>query len=101
MVKVDLRGAPIRPAGHPPAEANVIGTWARRGHPRWVEVSDLLRPKWITNVEHADAPVEVPTRQRCRVMLVVHAAVVAAIGKGRQTHDVGEDRGTIGRIVHF
>src|SRR6267142_3729413 len=88
-MQVNLRRAPVGTARDPTPFAKMIGPGARVGRASGVVVRDLLWTARIADVEHADAGIEVTAGQRGRVVLVVHAAVVAAVGEGGQAHKVG------------
>src|SRR6266481_1523345 len=80
-VPVNLRTAPIGSTRTPLTKARVVRTRRCYRHARRIEVGDFLRSLRMTNVEHSNPGIEVPTRQRSRVVLVVYAAVVTAIGE--------------------
>src|ERR1700730_749138 len=93
-VKMNLRRAPIGTAGDPTPGTEVVGPRARGGHSSRVVIGDLLWLQWIADVEDADAGIEVTAGQRGRVMLVIHAAVMAAVGESGETYDVGDNHRT-------
>src|SRR3989442_8087943 len=66
-----------------------------------IEVGDLFRTYRVTDVEYPQAGIEIPARERRRVMPVVDAAVVAAVGEDCQAHEVGEHLGTVGGVVYL
>src|SRR6185437_13890404 len=74
---------------------------AWRGCACRVVVRDLLRPRRVANVKDANARVEEAAGERRRIVLVVHATVVAAVGEDGQACQVGQDLSAVLRIVRF
>src|SRR5262249_53398224 len=101
-VQSDLGVAPVGTTEDPRAVALVvIGAGTRRGCPRGIEVRDLLRSSRVSNVEDADAGIEIAARKRRRVMTVVDTAIVTAIRKAGQSSQVGKHLGAVGRVVRL
>src|SRR5205085_12049088 len=82
-------------------DALVVRTRRCYRHARRIEVRNLPRVLWITNVEHSNPRIEKATRQRGRVALVVYAAVVTAIGEDREAHEVWHHLGAVLGIVRL
>src|ERR1700674_2864658 len=80
-VKMNLRRAPVGTAGDPASGTDMIRPRARGGYSSRIVVGDLLGLQWIADVEDADSGTEIAASQRRRVALVIHAAVVAAVGE--------------------
>src|SRR3989442_1441167 len=66
-----------------------------------IEVGDFFRTYRVPDVEYAQAGIEIPAGERRRVMPVIDAAVVAAVGEGRQPHDIGQHLITVDGVVYL
>src|SRR5207249_6065124 len=80
-IEMHLRRAPVRAASDEVAAARVVRPRAHRGRTGRIEVRDLFGSNGIADVENPYPRIEEPARERSGVVPVVHAAVVAAIGK--------------------
>src|SRR6185295_2826169 len=80
---------------------DVVGAGTRGRRAGWVVIGDLAWPHRIADVEYANAGEEVAAGKRRRLVDVVHAAVVAAIGKAGLAENIGYHLGAIGGIVRF
>jgi len=78
--------------------AIVLRSRTRRSDRRRVEVGNLLWMHRIANVEHPDAGVEVTAGERRCLLLVVHAAVVAAVHEYRQPGEIGQNLAAVCRV---
>src|SRR5665213_3731807 len=76
-------------------------TRTRRSYCRRHVIGDFAWLRRLAYVEHPDSRFEISARQRRGICRVIDTAVMAAIGKARQPHQVGKDRVAVFWIVHL
>ena len=90
-IQVKLRRAPVGSARYPIRESDLVGPWTRRRGAGRIVVGDLLRPFRVANVEDANARIKLIAGKGRRVLPVVDAAIVGAVGEDGETHKIGKD----------
>src|SRR5215475_12589128 len=98
-IHVKLRGAPIRSARSPLSEGDVVGPLTRRRREAGrIIVGDLLRPLGVANVEDANPGIKLIAGKGGRVLPVVDAAIVGAVGEDGETRNIGKDLLAVRRV---